>query len=371
MPRGVRVAVPEQRSIRVFNRSEVREVGRPGPVRVKRELAHLPLHLECHGVELRLAVGAVNSNAVELWIRTPGGGPRNQACLRLVDADAVVQVVVMRPHVRQPEADVLILPLQRDIPLPYVAVLHILLIRRDALRSDGRLSQRTQERVRERKQWNATRNLILIALADLERRAAQADVAAEVFAEHSESASDHGLVVQPVRKTDARSEVGLLGMHVSVAGHDLDGLRIERADFALRSRRNDYVLGRHVVVVDQIVFIAGRPETFPAQPEIQGETVVDLERVRDEQAQLLVPHCAVRERIQPGAVEWNAQQEIGVRLAGERSVEAEVAVGIGRDAAGEAVLRFPFTAELQDVTTLGPGHRVRIAPVEILLDYAA
>src|SRR5207247_3038821 len=107
-----------------------------------------------------------------------------------------------RPHVRQPEADVLILPLQRDIPLPYVAVFHILLIRRDALRSDGRLSQRTRERVRERKQWNATRNLILIALADLERRAAQADVAAEVFAEHSESASDNGLVVQPVPKTD-------------------------------------------------------------------------------------------------------------------------------------------------------------------------
>src|SRR6266851_3632047 len=123
MPRRVGVAIPEQRSVGIFNRSGVEEVRRPRPMCVESDLAQLPLHLEGQGVELRLAIVAINSDSVELRVRPPGSGPRDQACRWFVDADAVVQVVVVGPDIRQAEAYVLVLPLQRDIPLPDVAVL--------------------------------------------------------------------------------------------------------------------------------------------------------------------------------------------------------------------------------------------------------
>src|SRR5262245_27913786 len=154
--------------VRILGIQKVGEAVGQRPVRVERERAQFSLRLNLKGVVLRLTVRPRFCYSDKFRIWTPRLYERNQAGLRLVDADVVILPHPSRSDIRRAQTHAVPLALNRKVELVDGAVVGLYRITRDALARDRRRGKAHRIRIGELEQSPATRcDHVRVALRNL------------------------------------------------------------------------------------------------------------------------------------------------------------------------------------------------------------
>ena len=154
------IAVPNQRTVRIFQVQHIVHAMSPGPVSVKCDPPYAPVGLKGHGVVVGCAIRTVDGRVDELRVGAATGAERDRARLRFVDVHAVVQIPVSRTDIRQTEADIAHLPLHRRVELVDHTVLCLQRNCPDVLGRDIRRNAAGWERIRHLEQWHPVRDFV-------------------------------------------------------------------------------------------------------------------------------------------------------------------------------------------------------------------